>query len=57
MPPQQAYGLLDFIDHGLCFGAHRKVLALVLNVAIRLDGKSYPAIAARANAGSGRDHS
>jgi hypothetical protein len=24
MPPQQAYGLLDFIDKGLDLGAHRQ---------------------------------
>jgi hypothetical protein len=26
MPPQQAYGLLDFVDNVLCFGAHGSAL-------------------------------
>jgi hypothetical protein len=26
MPPQQGYGLLDFVDNILCFGAHDSAL-------------------------------
>jgi hypothetical protein len=30
MPPQQAYGLLDFIDEFFCLCTHGSVLALLI---------------------------
>ena len=40
MPPQQAYGLLDFIDDGFHFGAHRIPRLIMRETLLRQKAKA-----------------
>jgi len=48
MPPQQAYGLLDFVDHSLDLGTHAAISCFAGNL------NAAPTTAERFTQGNGR---